>query len=51
MADSMNAAQAVHARMVLEEGAGEENGTFAPADLLLRQNGDGRIAPSCEPPF
>ena len=28
--------------MILEEGAGEENGTFASAGLLLGQNGDGR---------
>lgn len=28
--------------MILEEGSGEENGTFTPADLLLGQNGDGR---------
>ena len=43
MADGMNGALAVHARMVLEEGAGEESGTFAPTDLLLRQDGDGKI--------
>ena len=28
--------------MILEEGAGEENGTFTPADSLLGQNGDGQ---------
>ena len=28
--------------MILEEGPGEENGTFTPVDLVFGQNGDGR---------